>query len=55
MLRTASRDERRTLRRTPRMLVRACFWALSRMEAVLGEMVEKQVEPHSRIGRIQEQ
>ena len=54
-LRTASSDERRTLGRTPRMHVRACFCALSRMEAVLGEMEERQVEPHSRTGRIQEQ
>ena len=37
------------------MEVRASFCALSRIEAVLGEMEERQIEPHSRTGRIQEQ
>jgi hypothetical protein len=54
-LRTASRAEGRTLDLTPMIEVRACFWTLSRREEVLGEMEDRQIEPHSRIGRTQEQ
>jgi len=50
-----SRAERRTLDRTPSRVTSAFFWDLLRMEEVLGEMEERQMEPHSRTGRIQEQ
>jgi len=54
-LRTASNAEGRTLGRTPRTQVRACFWDLTRMEEVEEDIEERQTEPHSRTGRIHEQ
>ena len=55
MFSIASRDEGRTLGLTPMIERRACFWAFSRREEVLGEMEDVHIEPHSRTGRIQEQ
>ena len=52
-LRMASSEERRTFGRTPNMQVRASFCALSRIDVVC-ERSERQMEPHSRTGWIQE-
>ena len=50
----ASRADRRTFERTPSRDVSAFFGDLLRMEAILGEIKERQMEPHSRTGWIQE-
>jgi hypothetical protein len=53
--RTASMAEGRTLERTPKTQVSACFWDLLRIEEVVEDKEERQAEPHSMTGRIQEQ